>query len=380
MIILVLILIALIFLALYPVLRDAYRRKVTTLPAYTEGLVFLLEGKKEQALVKFKQAVAVDSNNIDAYLRLAKLFWEKGETERALSILEALTLRRTLDKNQEKKIFQTLGQFYLLTERFAKALPIFEELIQLDETDLTNTEILFSLRMKTERYDQAESLLKRLAKLQKDKKRLSYYYAELGRQVSQKDKTKAFDYYKQALKVYPSSVPALLYQGDYYYQEGELNRAIENWRQILVNEPKSHPLVRSRIETAYYDLGKYEEVIEVYQELLGKIPDDVTLYVALAQIYEKKEEPKQAIAVLARAPAKGDGAFFAQLMLCALHLKEGAIKKAEWVLNQLTERFKTNKDKFACENCGLVIQQFAWQCPRCLVWESIKTVDRDREP
>lgn len=374
MIYLILILIALLFIALYPVLRDFYQRRALTLPAYTEGLTLLLEGKKETALLKFKQAVQVDSNNIDAYLRMAQLLWEKGEREQAIAILETLSLRRTLDKTQEKKVFQTLGQFYLLDGRFAKALPIFEELIRLDEADLKNLEILFSLKVKTERIDEAEALLKRIGKLQKDKKRLSYYYAELGRAISLKNKAKASEYYKQALRVYPSSTPALIYQGDYYYQEGEYNRAIENWRQVLVNEPKSHFLVGSRIETAYYDLGKYEEVIEVYEQLLNKIPEDITIYTTLAQIYEKKEDIRQAIAVLARVPGKEPNAIFALVYLCVLHLKEGATKKAEWILNQLLARHKT-EIHYECAVCGEQVKQFEWQCPRCFNWESIKKAE-----
>lgn len=372
MIILILILIVILFIAIYPVIRDTIRRRRLVLPAYTEGLALLLEGDKTGAIDKFKQAVQRDSNNIDAYIRLGELFMEKGEMERAIQIHEALALRRNLDKIQEKKVYQYLGQDYLKSERWAKALPIFEELIKIDEKDLRNFEILLSLYEKTERWEQGEELLKKLARLQKNKRYLSNYYAELGKAISAKDTGKAMDYYRTALRFDRNCVPALIYQGDYYYAQHDFNQAIENWRAVLENNPQYNFLVRNRIETAYYDLGKYEEVIEVYEKLVSKNPNDPTLYTVLAQIYEKKEDIKSAIAVLARAPAAEQGGFLAQLNLIELEIKDGAIKKAEWILAQLIEQLQTETQHFRCEICHFESKRFEWQCPKCQNWESMR--------
>ncbi|MEO0114484.1 MAG: tetratricopeptide repeat protein [candidate division WOR-3 bacterium] len=371
---LIIILVIVLFIALYPVIRDALKRRKILMPAYTEGLTLLLEGKKELALEKFKQAVTQDSENIDAYLRLAELYFDSGAIERAIKILETLTLRRTLDKSQEKKIYQSLGQIYLKTERFAKALPIFEELVRIDEKDLTNFEILLRLYQKTERWDESERLLKKLASKPKDKKHLSYYYAELGKAVlaSQKDVQRALDYYKIALRYDSTSVPALIYQGDYYYANGEIEKAIENWKTVLSHNPQHFPLIQKRLETAYYDLGMYEEVIEVYENLIKKLPEDPNLYIALAKIYEKKEDLKQATAVLARAPVKGLNTLLAQMNLVLLELKQGAVKKSEWVLQQLIQQLDTQTENYRCRNCGYLSKQFEWQCPRCFAWETMK--------
>jgi lipopolysaccharide biosynthesis regulator YciM len=298
----------------------------------------------------------------------------KGEIERAIQIHESLTLRRTLDKSQEKKIYQTLGQDYLKSERWAKALSIFEELVRIDDKDLANFEILLSLYQKTEHWEESDELLKKLVKLQKDKKQVSYYYAELGKALSVKNPAKASEYYKTALRFDRNCVPALIYQGNYFYGQGELNQAIENWKIILENNPKYHFLVRNQIETAYYDLGRYEEMVEVYDKLINKNPADPTLYTALARIYEKKEDIKSAIAVLARAPVTKSDAFLAQLNLIALHLKDGAVKKGEWVLNQLIEQLQTDIQSFRCEHCGFESKHIEWQCPKCQTWESLKEV------
>jgi lipopolysaccharide biosynthesis regulator YciM len=372
MIILVIILFGILFIALYPVVRDAIRRRHVIMPAYTEGLAYLLEGKRNEAIEKFKQAVMRDSNNIDAYLRLGDLYFEKGEIERAIQIHEALSLRRTLDKNQGKKIYQSLGQDYLKSERLAKAVSIFEELIQIDDKDLKNYETLLMLYEKTDRWEESEKLLKRLTKVQKDKSRISYYYAELGKAISAKNPARGNEYYKVALRLDRNCVPALLYQGDYFYSHGEIKNAIDNWKTLLENSPQYNFLVRERIETAYYDLGKYEEVIDVYEKLINKIPGDPTLYTALARIYEKKEDTKSAISVLAKAPVSDSTGLLAQLNHIALQLKDGAVKKAEAILAQLIERVQSSAQHFRCNSCGYESKQFSWQCPKCHAWENFK--------
>jgi lipopolysaccharide biosynthesis regulator YciM len=371
MIILVIILIVILFIALYPALREVIRRRRIILPAYTEGLALLLEGNQSGAIDKFKQAIQRDSNNIDAYLRLSELYLTKGEIERTIQILEALALRRTLDKNQESKIFHSLGQVYLKTERWAKALTIFEELTKIDDKDLKNFEILLFLYERTERWEKCNELLKKLGKIQKDKKYLSFYYAELGKTISNKDPERALGYYRAALRFDRNSVPALIYLGEYYYAQGDINQAIENWRNVLQNNPQYYYLIRNRIEAAYYDLGKYEEMIEVYNKLTSKIPDDAMLYTALAQIYEKKEDVKSAIAILAKAPISDSKGFLAQLNLINLQIKDGAAKKAEWVLSQLIEQLQNESQNYRCGICGFESKQFQWQCPKCWNWESM---------
>ncbi|MDH5185751.1 MAG: tetratricopeptide repeat protein [candidate division WOR-3 bacterium] len=372
MIFLVIILILILAIAIYPVVRDAIRRRRVILPAYTEGLALLLEGNKDGAIEKFKQAVQRDSNNIDAYLRLGDLYFEKGDIERAIQIHQGLTLRQTLDKKQEKKIYQSLGHSYLRLARFAKAISIFEELIEIDSKNLSNYETLLMLYEKTERWEEASALLKKLARMQRDKTRISCYYAQLGRAISAKDPEQGMEYYRHALRLDRNCVPALLYQGDYFYARGETEAAIEDWKAILENSPKYNFLVRDRIETAYYDLGKYEEVIDVYKKLTDKIPDDLTLYTALARIYEKKEDTKSAIALLTKIPMSDQKEVLPQLSLALLQLKDGSSQKAEQTLDSLIEQLRTESYHFKCVNCGYESKELVWQCPECGTWESVR--------
>lgn len=72
---LLLIVLALIVYLLY---REYRRARTSRLPTYTEALMDLLDDRKDEALAKLKETVNADSENVDAYLRLAQLLTERG--------------------------------------------------------------------------------------------------------------------------------------------------------------------------------------------------------------------------------------------------------------------------------------------------------------
>ncbi len=343
MTVLVLILILIAIIAVYPMVRDLVRRKKEPASAYTEGLSLLLDGKEDEAMQCFKKVVATDSNNIDAYLRLAELYYKKGDIERAAKIYEGLSLRRNVSADEEKKIFKHLADYYIKSERLHKAITILEELINLDRNNPEPYEKLLGLYSKTERWQECKDLLKKLEKIQPSKKRIAEYYAEMGKYLLTKNPDEAKEYFKQALSFDNKSIPALIALGDYYYNKGEIKDAISYWKELLEYYPHNSNLVRSRLETAYYDLGQFEEVVNVYEKLLKKVPNDTNLYLALAQIYDKKEDIDSAIKILNQIPHDKKKEFEPQIYLSALYIKAGKEQKAKQVLDNLIESFKSTR-------------------------------------
>ncbi|MCX7785953.1 MAG: tetratricopeptide repeat protein [candidate division WOR-3 bacterium] len=346
MTVLVLILILIAIIAVYPLVRDLVRRKKEPDSAYTEGLSLLLDGKKDEAMQCFKKVVATDSNNIDAYLRLAELYFQKGEIERAAKIYEALSLRRNVSAVDEKKIFKHLGEYYIKTDRLHKAITIFEELINLDRNNPEPYEKLLELYCKTERWQECKDLLKKLEKILPTKQKLAEYYAEYGNRILAKNPDEAHEFFKQALSFDNKSIPALVAMGDYYYHKGEIKDAIGYWKELLDYYPQNSHLVRQRLETAYYDLGQFEEIVNVYEKLLKKVPNDIELYLALARFYDKKEDIDSAIKILTQIPIDKKKEPEPQIYLASLYLKAGKENKAKQILDNLMESFKpTGKPK-----------------------------------
>jgi lipopolysaccharide biosynthesis regulator YciM len=327
-------------IAAYPFVRDYLKRKSAPAAAYTEGLTLILEGKDNEAIDKLRQAVHADSNNVDAYLRLADLYTKKGDTTKASAIFERLTVRRNVTVDEEKKVYLKLADYYIKTDRMQRAITLYEELLNLDRNNIVHYENLMSLYAKTERWSDCDVLLKKVEKIQTNKSKIAEYYAEYGKKLLAKSPEEAAKYFKQALSHNRKSVTALVQLGDYYYNKKETQLAIKIWNELLEYLPEHNYLVRGRLEQAYYDLGQYDEITNLYEKLLKKVPDDTGLYIALAQINEKKEELDSAIKVLSKIPLVKRVEPLPQIELAKLYLKHGDTNKAKQILETLVEKLK----------------------------------------
>jgi len=355
--------------AAYLIYREYRRSRSRKLPAYTEALMDLLDGRKAEAYDKLKETVSVDSNNVDAYLRLADLVMERGDTARAGRIYQMLAVRRNLATNDEKKILLALAREHLRQKRINKAISVLEQVTELDPRDTDSREMLLMVYASHERWDDVKALLSDLLKAQKDRHRAALYCTEIGARIHDKEPEAAGGYFQQALQLDPKSVPALLFAGDLEYGKGNLNDAVEKWKEVLKTRPELSFMVRERLEKAFYETGRYEDLAKVYDELVGRQPDDTSLVVALARIHAKKGDTERAQAVLARLPAASQDDIAVRLLLADLRLNQGNIEETRSQLARLEDQL--TRRSFRCQRCGLVIDAgFAWHCPQCGAWES----------
>ncbi len=329
---LILVILALLVVAIYPVVRDFLRKRRTAAPAYVEGLQAALDGRTAEAIARLKEAVGTDSDNVDAYIRLGDLFMQQGEIERALKVHENLSLRRNLDKRDEKKVLQALVRDYVKTDRKVKAISLLEELVHMDKNDAASAERLAELYIETGAWDKCEEQLKELARHQAHRQRAARLYTEYGRAHPKDNPGAALAAFEAALKLDPSSIPARLFLGDHQLNQGDTNAAIKTWNDILDLAPDKNSLVRDRLERAYFDAGKFEDITNLYEKLLRKVPDDSGLVVALAEIYQKKEDLSSAIRLLERLAGKQTADILPRVALATMYLDREETDRARAVL------------------------------------------------
>ncbi|MBM3331969.1 tetratricopeptide repeat protein [candidate division WOR-3 bacterium] len=329
---LILVIIAVLVVALYPVIRDFLRRRRSAAPSYVEGLQAALDGRVADAIARLKEAVGTDSDNVDAYIRLGDLFMQQGEVERAIKVHENLSLRRNLDKRDEKKVLQALVRDYSKTERKVKAISLLEELVHMDKNDMASAEKLAELYIETGAWDKSEGLLKELARHQAQRQRAARLYTEYGHAYPRNNPGAALAAFETALKLDPGSIPARLYLGDHQLSQGDTNAAIKTWNDLLDLAPDKNALVRDRLERAYFDAGKFEDITALYERLLRKVPDDSGLIVALAEIYQKKEDLTSAIRLLERYASGQTSEVLPRVALAAMYLERDETERARAVL------------------------------------------------
>ncbi|MCX6843662.1 MAG: tetratricopeptide repeat protein [candidate division WOR-3 bacterium] len=332
---LIVVILAVLVVAVYPIVRDFLRKRRTAVPAYVEGLQAALDGRPADAIARFREAVGIDTDNVDAYIRLGDLFMQQGETERAIKIHENLALRRNLDKRDEKKVLQALVRDYMKADRKVKAISILEELVHLDKTDAQSAEHLAELYIETGAWDKCEELLKELARNHAHRQRAARLYTEYGRAYPKNNPGAALAAFETALKLDPGSIPARLYMGDHQLSQGDTNAAISVWNDILELAPDKNALVRERLERAYFDAGKFEDITTLYEKLLRKVPDDAGLVVALAEIHQKKDDLPAAIRLLERFAGRQKDNVFSRVALAAMYLEKDEVAHARAVIGEV---------------------------------------------
>ena len=365
MTVLVIIILAVVVVALYPVVRDFLRRRQKAAPAYVEGLQLLLDGRPEEATEKLKEAVGIDSTNVDAYIRLGNIFIGQGDVERGIAVHERLALRRNLKPDEEKALYRALAADYLKTDRRLKAVDILEELVRLERDDSDAAQRLFWLYIETESWDKCRELLKELTRHARDRRWVARLLAEFGRAWDRGEPGRGRDSFQEALRLDRGCLAALLYSGDSLMAQGDTEAALRTWNEIVTLAPEENFLVRRRLESAYYELGRYDDITQLYEGLLRRVPDDQGLALALAGIYQKKQSVAEAVRLLERTVARDGEAIF-RVTLADLYLQQGNAARAQRVLAELTDQLRS--EEYRCASCGTAVREPVFGCGNCHAW------------
>ncbi len=337
---LVIVILAVLVVALYPIARDFFRQRRRTQPAYIEGLQAMLDGKPDLALRLLKEAVEADTDNIDAYIRLGDIFIARGDIERGLRVHENLALRRNLKPADERRVHAALARDYLKTDRKVRAIAMLEELARADRADWDCRERLVELYIDTASWDKCDELLREFRRRPELRGRAARLLVRLGRARAASEPDAARSAFEEALRLDPGSVEARLALGDHQLEHGDTEAAIRTWTEVISAAPERNRLVRGRLERAYFDAGRFEEVSQLYERLLRRVPDDIGLAVALADIYRKKGDSAAAGRLLERFAGKES--LLPGVMLALTALEAGDASRARNLLESALERLRAN--------------------------------------
>ncbi|KPJ53040.1 hypothetical protein AMJ39_06130 [candidate division TA06 bacterium DG_24] len=342
--------------------------------AYVDALHRLLDGDEKMAMERLKVAVQQEPNNVDAYLRLGDLLRSRGHLERALQLHHHLTVRRGLPPSQERAIWRSVARDYIGLNRPQKAIAVLTELTsRFDRDDIEAHEMLLGLYEGERRWDEAFREQQKIlqAKRQKSPHRLALYHAYVAREELADENLEAAERNcKKALRIDRRCVSALLCLGDVQYRQGEVKEAVRTWCRIVKEVPELAHVTFRRLEQAYFERGKFGEIIEVYDALLAKDSRNVRALLAKAKIHERKGEEEEAFEALRRVLEIEPNSRAALVALLELYIKVGDIRAAVTQAHSLVELLHAQADSFRCSSCGYRTTEALWRCPNCRQWET----------
>ncbi len=352
--------------------KRSAERRIARVPqdAYTMGLSALIGGDHREALRRLKEAVQSDSTNLDAYIRLGDLLRESGDVEKALAIHRDLMVRAELVDMDRARILESLTRDYFAAGRYEEAGQSAERLLRLNRQNRFAYRAVQQVAEALKDWPRAIRIVEERTKLEGEggKALLARYHGFVGEQEFAAGNVKeARRQMEEALKLDPRTLLAYVALGDMDQAEGHPERAVERWRALANIAPDEAPLVFDRLERAYFELGRFEEVVSFYRELLAKMPKESSApaLLALAEIYRRKGDLDQAENFIQEAleVAPDHPRAYRHLGKIALdrHDLKTALTHVDRVLQSMTE----NEEGSRCRHCGHTLKKPSWRCPEC---------------
>jgi lipopolysaccharide biosynthesis regulator YciM len=339
---------------------------------YVAALDALLLGDESQALELLRETVRLDSNNVGAYIRLGTLFRLRGEPGRATRIHREISVRPRIDRSQKELALTELALDHTAAGQVEKAMATLDELRRLNSKNVFSYEAAAQLMEEAGDWDRAYEFRKQLRRVVgDDASALAGFQAHVGRELARKgDHKGAKDHFKEAFRRDKHNLPANIYAGDLKYQEGKLDEAVDLWKKVVQRHPERAPWVYRRLEKAYFDLGRFGTMMDVYEEVLKERPEDLATLLSVAQFHQKKGDLGEAERAISRILENDPEEPLARLYLGLIRVEQGNPNAASEILGDLLEAEMEAAETFICARCGHEEEDVLWRCPQCGAWGS----------
>jgi lipopolysaccharide biosynthesis regulator YciM len=349
------------------------RKRVAGKNPYVEGIAALLDGDYGAALTSFRDAVRSEPQNLDAYLRLGDALRESGDLARATQIHRELTVRTTIPKATMARVLLSLARDYRKAERPDRAAAIYEQVRELRPRDEKAMNELLDVYEQLGEWDKAYLVRRDLSKIKRvdDTHALALYKAYVGKSYLDRDNLKeAESSLKDALKIDSECAAACLYLGDVYYATGSIDDAISSWRRIVTLFPAIAYTTFKRLEKAFYEKGRFEKIVDLYNDVLERNPSDVTTMMTLANIHRKKGNIEEALRLCKAALEADPGSRKVKQALARLYYEKGDIEASLKAMVEAFNGFSSDDEHYVCRDCDYKSNEVLWRCPRCRHWET----------
>lgn len=344
-----------------------------------KGVDLLLSNKEDQAIDSFINLAKLDPDTVEMHFSLAGLFRRRGQFDRAIRIHNVLKNREDLPKKVRSRALYELGTDYLKAGLWDRAEDCFLKLTDTSESYKTvaRKELLHIYETEKEwqkAIDEANIIQRQSGEDQSA--RISQLYCELTNQnLYLKNYKGAAESLEKALKVDPQNKRALIIKGKMLKAKGDIDGALNAWRQVGQISPASETLVVEQIASTLLEAGRKEEAVGYLENLFrnGSTADEIDTAGALLG---KAGDGPQAIRLL-QEHLKKNPSLQAFYRMIDLRLANEPDNESLKQLHELLKNLLNKVVRYKCTKCGFATRKFLWKCPGCHQWESFPPVRQE---
>ena len=312
------------------------------------ALLATLDRDLDRAEDLLSRAVRIDSNGVESFLALGRLFRTRGEIGRAIRIHQNLLLRSDLAPEQRIEVLSDLAADFRQGGFLRRAIGSYEEVASRDPKRREALRALVRLLGEVREFARAIEVARRLGRLEGVKSGaveagLYVDMAEAARAEGRNgDARKAA---KRALRKDRHLVRAWVALGELEAERGRAKAALAAWVRVPEIDHRSGPLVYPQLEATYAALGRPRDFEKLLRGMLEEHPNDAGARLALARTLAARGEIDAAVTELRRILEHDADDLPARDALGRILLAEGRDSEACQALGELLD---------ALDRCGLL--------------------------
>ena len=270
---------------------------------FRRALLAVLDGDYEAAESLITHAVKSDSEDIEPYRALARLYRLRGEIGRAIRIHQNLLLRRDLEDGDRNVVLGELAADFREGGFLARAIASYEEVLEHDARNRDALEALTELHAEARDYPSAIAAATRLARVdrRKDPAREAGLWVRQARAdhlAGRHDAARKGA--KRALRRDSSNVDARILLGELEAERGKNKAALAAWRVVPEEGGARADELYPKVEASFAALGRARDYESFLREILERRPDDAAARMALASNLASRGETDPATLELRR--------------------------------------------------------------------------------
>jgi len=283
-------------------LRRSTTRRATPRSAGTavrRALLAVLDRDLPSAEALLARAVRRDSEDVLAYLALARVYRSRGEIGRAIHLHQNLLLRPELEEAERREVLLELGADFRQGGFLRRAISAYEDVLSGDPRSADALAALARLYREVRDLPAALEMERRCARL--EGRESGAVEAELWVGIAEGARRdgrlgEARRALKRALRRAPGCVPAWIALGAVEAERGRDRAARRAWERVPRLARRRGPEVYPRLAASYAATGDTHRHEAFLRGLLEEDPDDADARLALARTLAARGEAEEAVA------------------------------------------------------------------------------------
>jgi tetratricopeptide (TPR) repeat protein len=240
------------------------------------GAMLFRQGKVQEAIAHYEQAVHIMPDYADAHYNLGNALEKAGHVQEAVGHYEQAV--RISPGNAEAH--NNLGNGFVLEGKLSEAISQYEQSLQIDSEFAEAHNNLGNVFLQEGKLSEAIGHYERALEINPDHADAHYNLAVALEQAGRVQE--AIKHYEQALRIDPENAEAHNNLGNVLLQEGKLTEAIGHFEQALRIKP-DFAVAHNGLGIALVRLGRVREAIEHWEQALRIKPDFVEAQSNLAR-------------------------------------------------------------------------------------------------